>query len=116
MKDVEAYDLPFWYSFALILGVIVAAALFTGCPEPGPRPPMPLPPYDGGYLETPCGKACARLDALGCPESRPNKAGQRCEATCEDGIADGLLPVTIVDCVGQAADVEAVRKCRIRCQ
>lgn len=77
-----------------------------------PEPPIVLVPSDAG---TACGRACDQLRASLCPEGAPNKAGQACEQTCADGIADRLLSPSYPDCVVAAGSRSALRACGVRC-
>lgn len=60
---------------------------------------------------TPCGLACARLEALGCEEQGP-----LCSGTCEHILATGLTRFD-TSCVAQATNKAEVRLCpAIRCK
>lgn len=83
--------------------VLFAAAALVHCLPPLPPGPKPA-----------CEKACAQLVELGCPEGKPSARGVPCLDVCMSAVASGvdLEP----ECVAQAGDAAAVRRCGVRCQ
>jgi hypothetical protein len=91
----------------------------------------PLPPsVDGDYpargeyvevfpdnsveaASSPCGRACARLSQLGCPESNTNQRGATCYQVCTKAAHVQRLPLS---CVSRSTSVAEVRACGfVRC-
>ena len=103
----------------LLLGLALGLATCQPTPKPspdaGPAPlpvPAPTPPPPAPAPSTTCESACARLRALGCPESASTAHGAPCEAVC--AVADDAM---VIDpgCVASAQDVAAMRRCGVRC-
>ena len=87
---------------ALILAVLVACRVV-------PLPPPLTPEPDLGEAAA----ACARLDALGCPESRPLPDGRSCAVVLQSAAADGLISPR---CIVGVKDRAGVLLCRVRCR
>jgi hypothetical protein len=65
-----------------VRNLIAALALAACTPAPYERPTPPPPPIlDGG---TPCERACARAEQLGCPEARPESGEDGTPGTDDD--------------------------------
>lgn len=103
----------------LSLAIRVFVALAVACTPLPPHPPQgddptayPTSSYGVDAAGTPCERACARLDALHCPEAKPTKSGVACPALCERGQALEGMPTS---CVAGAASIPAVRACGVRC-
>ena len=79
--------------------LILLAALAIGCtpaPEPEPPPQPPPAPVDAGLPDeqgTPCERACARMQRLGCPEGDPTPMGQPCERWFCDAVKAEIVPL-----------------------
>lgn len=88
--------------------LLLSFVLVQAC-RPEPRPPAE---------NVPATRACANLDALGCPEARPNRVQQTCYQRL---IAEEKQVLVPFDCIIGAVDVPAVRACggpntlRFRC-
>jgi hypothetical protein len=110
------------YLVSLIFALVVA-----GCPlhDPVPVEPDPsgyppgdeiVPEYADGSaqaLASPCGQSCKRIEALGCPEGKPNAVGWSCYRVCVTATRLRRLPVA---CWTSAPNVDALRACGgIRC-
>jgi hypothetical protein len=84
----RAEGYPLMRSLALIVLATLAACAAApprNAPSDAPPPVTPLEPYGGpdGAAGSTCERACARLAALGCPESKPNHSGDACPTICE---------------------------------
>jgi hypothetical protein len=106
-----------------ILMTLLVVAVF-GCqlgpfPKPPPQPEPPSPwdnPSDAAPVpsppdDSPCGKACAKLLALGCPEAQPTAAGATCTQVCVNNETgpDGTSLVPF--CVAAAESCSIARAC-----
>jgi hypothetical protein len=102
--------------FGHIWNVSSLLLLATCCTPQGqdPKPPL-LETSDGGEdsasLMTTCGKACAKLRELQCPEGSPTLSGARCYDVCQNA---GVL--VNPECVMSAKSVAMVRRCDVRCE
>ncbi len=96
--------------------------LFLGCaPQaiPDPEPPYVVVDRDAAFEErTPCGGACSKLRALGCPEGMPRDGGRTCPETCREGIVDGLISTTWPACILEASKWSDLGTCSppVRCR
>ena len=93
-----------------ILVAAIACLALTGCPGPVPLVPL-APDPDGAVPATVCERACSRLAALNCPESRPTERGLTCVQVCESTPAYALDPA----CVAEATTQAGLRACGV-CQ
>jgi hypothetical protein len=85
--------------------LLLAALLGISCVVTPPPPPPPVPPGDPT-----CGTACARLQALSCPEGGNTPAGASCLNVCWDTENNGLkLPLA---CLTNAASCDAAESCQ----
>lgn len=108
-----------WWLLALTL---------TACPLRDPVPVEPVPPnwyppagwpvvveVDGSAVaeRSPCGRACASLRRLDCPEGQPSRGGVSCYRTCLRMASLERIPA---ECWASAVTVDAVRACGlVRC-
>ena len=94
----------------VVLSVIYI--LFFGCCKPAPVVPGSLVGDAGPVTSV---AACARLEALGCPEGKPAKSGASCSDIVDRVNASGYNHVDLA-CVVKAQSVTDVVKCEgVRC-
>lgn len=81
---------------------------FDAAPAP---PPRPKPLADALPPTTQCGRACAQLAFIGCPEGFPTPGGETCEGVC---LKVGAFPGMKLDmaCAIGAYSIADARKCR----
>lgn len=90
----------------LLVGVLTLA----GCYRDN-DPNLPPEELTGDVdASDPCTRACARLEAVGCPEGRPSRGGVTCTSVC--GRNADILPLA---CIGKATSVATVRACGVGC-
>lgn len=105
--------------------LLLCAALTAACYDP--KDPK-VPPVDPGYPDevvtvypedsaeaaaSPCGRACAQLRELGCPEGAASTTGVSCYRVC---VHASQLKSLRPSCVAGAKSVDAVRACgTVRC-
>ena len=114
------------------LALVLLAA--TCRQDPAPQPPPPQPPPDATPIApqplpdtvfippvgSACQQACAALEWIGCPESRPRvfpdgAAGESCEQACLDGQKiPGLAPNPVR--IALCRDVDCARDAGVRCR
>lgn len=108
--------------------LLVLTLMLTACPLRDPMPVEPMPPdwypaagtplvveVDGSPSaeQSPCGRACASLRRLGCPEGQPSRKGVSCYRTCLEMASLERIPA---ECWASAGTVADLRACgRVRC-
>lgn len=114
VHDAEVPSVPWLLILGTLAFALVMLLLANGCPPP-PLPPVVDPSQPDGGAEagdsSPCGRACARLEQLGCPEAKPTPKGTTCSEVCENAVAEGIKLDT--DCIERATACSDVNdKCR----
>ena len=97
--------------------VCIVAALIAACNQT-PNQHVEWPPgadWDDFGAQH-CSSQCVQLAALGCPEASPTPGGITCPDSCRVLLQRAVWTPQDVACVEGAKDVEAVRKCRVRCK
>lgn len=89
-------------------------SLVVSCCKPVPVSPAPTS-LDGSAPPS-CAVACAHLEALGCPESKPSRIGEDCKTVCERVQASRMSWIDLA-CISAAPDSHAASLCEgIRCK
>ena len=102
---------------AAVIAALVPGCILEPCPPPRPPPePAVVEVFQDASTDaaaSPCGKACASLAKLGCPEARP-RPGTSCYRGCLSMLAHQEVPTS---CWAAAATVEEARACGgLRCE
>jgi hypothetical protein len=106
----------------IILQTLTTVIVLAGCcQQPQPAVCVPTPheyELDAAReedealgAETQCGRACAQLRTVGCPEGHKIKNGDTCYHVCTSDVPR-TLPV---QCVIKATTVDQMRACGVRC-
>jgi hypothetical protein len=75
--------------------------------------PAPVVSPDATFVEATCETACANLERLHCPESKPNAKGMTCPQVCQH--AERLRDMNLA-CVTTASDLASLSQCgSVRC-
>lgn len=95
----------------IILAAFVVACSASTTPQVICPDTTPIYTEDeAGAASSPCGRACANLVALGCPEGNPSASGASCYVVCRKA-----GPALDADCVANAKTKAALAKCNVRC-
>lgn len=90
----------------LVSFIALAAAGCSSHPSPPPAAATPDASDAGGSI---CAAACARLDALGCPEAHP-PVGDSCVNVCNHTETTKVFDLKPA-CIANAQTVDAVHAC-----